>query len=112
MRKLILVLILASILGCTLTQPRAARVEPAALVSTGEALAPAAPPTTEYLKCVVHTGISGGWVNVRTCASTNCEIVAILPDGLLLKVLAFGDWTLVSAGSRTGYIYSLYCERK
>jgi uncharacterized protein YraI len=63
--------------------------------------------------CEVYTGITGGTVNLRTCAGTSCRVLDILTEGESLSIVTAGNWTQATrADGVTGWLYSKYCKGK
>ncbi len=61
--------------------------------------------------CVVTSGIDGGRVNLRSCASTTCAALDILTEGEPLTVITAGAWVEVQTpDGLTGFVYSDFCK--
>jgi hypothetical protein len=118
------------VLACTLTSPQEGSavldiqqtLEP--VVSNSKTIAPVAsstpspgatltpaPEATQVLSCEVHTGAPAGWLNVRACGSTRCEVLAVVSEGEQLVLLEQpGEaWLKVQTGELVGYVYSNFC---
>jgi uncharacterized protein YgiM (DUF1202 family) len=61
--------------------------------------------------CTVQTGVSSGYLNLRTGAGTQYALVRVLSEGEILTVIKFGTWLEVSDGrGNQGYVNSNYCK--
>lgn len=70
-------------------------------------------PVIDY-GCEVATGIPDGALNLRTCGSVRCSVLAYLREGQPIIVLDTGDWYHVIAGSTAGWVNSdyIHCEKE
>lgn len=76
------------------------------------------PAITEATKagnsCAVKTGQARGVLNVRSCAGTDCEVIAYAYEGQVLELTAAQPeqktWYRVKAGAGTGYVNSKFCK--
>jgi len=58
----------------------------------------------------VDTGVPGGFVNLRSCASVECSVVGLLAEGAQVELIVYMDngWAFVDAAGKYGYVYSDY----
>jgi len=56
----------------------------------------------------VDTGVPGGFVNLRSCASVECSVVGLLAEGAQVELIVYMDngWAFVDAAEKYGYVYS------
>ncbi|HEY3311206.1 MAG TPA: SH3 domain-containing protein [Anaerolineales bacterium] len=67
--------------------------------------------TVKPARCVIQTGVTGGRVNLRSCGSLACSVLAVLAEGEPVIILEPGPWQHVKTGNDlTGYVYSDYCK--
>ncbi len=109
-------------LACTLSSPTSNSIQAEPTAAQGSALVTETnSPTPEAMpvqtpaadSCNVNTGIDGGTVNLRSCAGTDCSVLAIVTEGERLNILAAGLWTqATNADGVTGWINSTYCKGK
>jgi len=126
-RALVLVLFMVLCLACTMTAPPGSWANPSTetpspfvfeaipvLVSSptpSPAHTPAPTPSPTQAVCKVHTGIERGTLNLRQCASLDCEPIAWLEEGSELHPLPteqIGQWLPVRAGTLTGWVYAQF----
>jgi peptidoglycan/xylan/chitin deacetylase (PgdA/CDA1 family) len=56
-----------------------------------------------------RTNTPGTILNLRSCASTSCQVLKKVPDGTILSMTATsGDWFKTSYGGATGWVHSRY----
>ena len=60
---------------------------------------------------IIDTGIDDGWVNLRSCASTKCDVLDVLHDGDKIEIIARGTWHFVWHDGLAGYVYSEYVNQ-
>jgi uncharacterized protein YgiM (DUF1202 family) len=74
------------------------------------ALQQVAPSPTPQI-CTVRTGVSSGYLNLRTGAGTDFAVIRVVNEGEVLKVIKFGTWLEVLDGhGNQGYVNSNYCK--
>lgn len=114
---LALILALAA-LACSLTEqmPAASVAAQVAAVAT-DSPAPATvtvTPTatsTSMPTCRIATGLADGNVNLRACASTDCAVLDILPEGEIVTVLEAGGWlNVITVSGVAGYVNADLCK--
>jgi hypothetical protein len=61
----------------------------------------------------VCTGYSTGHVNIRSCPSTTCRVLSVLPEAAPLQIVETrGDWHYVNYSTeQSGWIYDKYICR-
>jgi len=88
----------AAVLTTPSPSPTAARID----------ATPSPSPTQEF--CTVITGAKDGRLNLRRCAGTSCEVLAVLEEGDRLQVIDAGNWHHVQTDAGKGWINSNYCK--
>lgn len=69
--------------------------------------------TATLQTCQIKTGIDGGLVNLRACASVSCTVMDVVTEGERLTIHTAGAWmNVTSTNGVTGYINSKYCKGK
>lgn len=69
--------------------------------------APASSVTVSNLSAITRT--PGTTLNLRSCASTSCQVLRRVPDGTVLSLSrASGDWFRTSWSGATGWVHSRY----
>jgi len=70
-----------------------------------------AEPVSNTRECHVRTRVSGGVLNLRSCAGTACSVIGYLNEGEPLTVLERGAWLKVeTVTSEQGYVNSKFCR--
>lgn len=122
MKKYLIILAISfTLLACSLTAPRTygkpvgeesptnSQPAPTAGIVTTNTSQP--DQSTPLPTCKISTGLEAGTVNLRTCASMDCQIIRVLGEGEALEVIASGEWLQVKTGEGlTGYVNSKFCK--
>jgi uncharacterized protein YgiM (DUF1202 family) len=121
-KMLFISITLSLALACTLSSPTSNSLQAEPTAAQGSTvITETSSPTSEAIpiqtptadSCNVNTGIEGGTVNLRSCAGTDCSVLAIVTEGERLDILTAGLWTqATNADGVTGWINSVYCKGK
>lgn len=87
-------------------EPQAETGAPVAATAPAAAAREAAPPDIEPGRAIIN-----GFVNLRANPDNAAPVVAILAEGLSVKVIACDYWCEVEAGGKRGFIYKKFVSR-
>lgn len=80
-----------------------------ALIAGAVLVAPAPAGSVTVSNLSATTNTSGTTLNLRSCASTSCQILRRIPHGTVLSMTAAsGDWFRTSYSGATGWVHSRY----